>query len=414
MKRWTSLLLTAALVLSMVPSGFAAGGDTTADTPPDKIDDTTVWRYLDDNTDPAGTPGTEGYDRTSWTTANFDDSGWKTASGTFGGKKDGDTITSNGAAVKLDGIGGKDGNGDNYPTYYFRTTVNIPDASAVTKVVGSIKYDAAAILYINGVRAAGFNDAGCDSNSSYCSNKADTTSNIEITDVAALNLQDGVNTVAVEVHNESYNSSDIWFSMPGGLTFSTEALPTETVLIDGTTTWAYLDDNSDPAGTPGSEGYDRTSWTAPDFNASAWQTAQGAFGSKKGSLHDGATTNLAGCPGDSTNYPTYYFRTTVTLTAAQLAEMTKLVGRIQYDDAAIVYLNGVRAAGFQRRGLRHERQLQHQRRGWEPHGSGLRDRRACRPFRSARGREHRGGRAAQPRRGQLRHLLRPARAGALR
>ena len=42
MKRWTSLLLTAALVLSMVPSGLAAGGDTTADTPPDKIDDATV------------------------------------------------------------------------------------------------------------------------------------------------------------------------------------------------------------------------------------------------------------------------------------------------------------------------------------------------------------------------------------
>ena len=346
MKRWTSLLLTAALVLSMVPSGFAAGGDTTADTPPDKIDDATVWRYLDDNSDPAGDPAAEGYDRTSWTAADFDDSQWETASGTFGGKKTDEGITSNGATIQLDGIGGADGNSDNYPTYYFRTTVNIPDASAVTKVVGSIKYDDAAILYINGVRAAGFNDDGCDSNSSYCSHKADTTSDIEITDVAALNLQNGVNTIAVEVHNESANSSDIWFSMPGGLTFSTEALPTETTLIDQETIWSYLDDNSDPAGTPGSEGYDRTSWTVPDFNATAWKTGQGAFGSKRGSLHDGATTNLAGCPGDDTNYPTYYFRTTVTLTADQLTEMTKLVGRIQYDDAAIVYLNGVRAAAF--------------------------------------------------------------------
>ena len=344
MKRWTSLLLTAALVLSMVPSGFAAGGDAT-EAPPDKIDDATVWRYLDDNTDPAGDPAAEGYDRTSWTATGFDDSGWKTASGTFGGKKDGDTITSDGAAVKLDGIGGKDGTGENYPTYYFRTQVTIPDASAVTKVVGSIKYDDAAILYINGVRAVGFNDDGCDSNSSYCSKKADTTSDIEITNVAALNLQDGVNTVAVEVHNESAGSSDIWFSMPGGLTFSTEALPTETVLIDGTTTWSYLDDNTDPAGDPAAEGYDRTSWTTADLGDS-WKTAKGPFGSKRGSLHDGATTNLAGCPGNENNYPTYYFRTTVTLTADQLAEMTKLVGRIQYDDAAIIYLNGVRAAAF--------------------------------------------------------------------
>ena len=101
--------------------------------------------------------------------------------------------------------------------------MNIPNASAVTKVVGSIKYDDAAILYINGVRAAGFNDDGCDSNSSYCSKKADTTSDIEITNVAALNLQDGVNTVAVEVHNESAGSSDIFFGLPE-LALSDEAV----------------------------------------------------------------------------------------------------------------------------------------------------------------------------------------------
>lgn len=350
MKRLTSCLLAFVLMLSMLPSAFAVGDSEENAQAPTQIDDSTVWRYLDDNSDPAGDPAAEGYARTSWTAPGFDDSGWKTASGTFGGKKTDEGITSNGATNKLDGIGGADGNGDNYPTYYFRTQVSIPDASAVTKIVGSIKYDDAAILYINGVRAASFNDDGCDFNSSYCSNKADTTSDIEITDVSALNLKNGVNTVAVEVHNESAGSSDIWFSMPGGLTFSTEALPTETALIDGTTTWAYLDDNSDPAGTPGADGYVRTSWTAPGFDDSQWKTAQGAFGSKKGSLHDGANTLLVGCPGDDTNYPTYYFRTTVTLAAEQLAEMTKLVGHIQYDDAAIIYLNGIRAAAFNAEG----------------------------------------------------------------
>ena len=187
MKRWTSLLLTAALVLSMVPSGFAAGGDTTTDTPPDKIDGATVWRYLDDNSDPAGDP-------------------------------------------------------------------------------------------------------------------------------------------------------------------AAEALSTRTTLIGQNTVWSYLDNNTDPAGDPAAADYDRTSWTAPGFDDSRWKTAQGAFGSKKDSLHDGAKTLLAGCPGDDTNYPTYYFRTTVTLTADQLAEMTKLVGRIQYDDAAIVYINDVRAAAFNAEG----------------------------------------------------------------
>ena len=191
MKRLTSCLLAFALMLSMLPSTLAVDSQEGNAQAPTQIDDATVWQYLDDNTDPAGDLTAEGYDRTSWTAITFDDSGWKTASGTFGGKNTDEGITSDGAANKLDGIGGADGNSANYPTYYFRTTVTIPDASAVTKIIGSIKYDDAAILYINGVRAVGFNDDGCDSNSSYCSKKADTTSDIEITNVSALNLVDG-------------------------------------------------------------------------------------------------------------------------------------------------------------------------------------------------------------------------------
>ena len=41
---------------------------------------TTTWRYLDDNTNPAGTDA----DQRVWTTTAFDDSAWKSATGTFG------------------------------------------------------------------------------------------------------------------------------------------------------------------------------------------------------------------------------------------------------------------------------------------------------------------------------------------
>ena len=346
MKRLTSCLLVFALMLSMLPGAFAAEDAAGETQLPTEINNSTVWSYLDDNTDPAGDPQAADYDRTSWTTPDFDDAAWKKASGTFGSKRNDDGITAGGAANQLAGIGGADGSGDNWPTYYFRTKVYLPDAAAVTKIVGSIQYDDAAILYINGIRAAAFNAEGCDTNSSYCSHKADTTDAILITDVSALNLQNGVNTVAVELHNESANSSDIRFSMPGGLTFSTEPLPTETLLIGESAVWSYLDDNTDPAGDPQAAGYDRTSWAAPDFDDAAWKKAPGAFGSKRGKLHSGAATLLAGCPGDDTNYPTYYFRTTVTLSEKQLAEMTKLVGSIQYDDAVILYINGIRAAAF--------------------------------------------------------------------
>ena len=55
------------------------------------INKDTVWRYLDDNTDPA-----VGLDSlTAWTLPNFDDSAWKQGSGSFGAK--------NGAIANVNG-----------------------------------------------------------------------------------------------------------------------------------------------------------------------------------------------------------------------------------------------------------------------------------------------------------------------
>ena len=54
MKRITSLLLVMLFLLNLVPTAFAVESPTTQ--APDKIDASTVWSYLDDNTDPAGDP----------------------------------------------------------------------------------------------------------------------------------------------------------------------------------------------------------------------------------------------------------------------------------------------------------------------------------------------------------------------
>ena len=177
-------------------------------------------------------------------------------------------------------------------------------ASAVTAIKGSISYDDAVIIYINGVKAAAFNEAGCDSNSSYSANKANSTDSFEITDSTVLNaLKNGENVVAVEVHNNYDNSSDIWFAM-NELSFSTD-----TVLLDGAASWKYLDNNTDPAGDSSASDYDRTAWTAEGFDTNGWKTAAGSFGSKRGgavydSTHTAATV-LDGCDG-SNNTPAYF------------------------------------------------------------------------------------------------------------
>lgn len=332
MKRLTSILLAFVLLLSLAFNAFAAAGQAL----PDRIDGNTLWSYLDDNSDPSGNPSDAGYNRTAWAEKDFDDSKWKTGAGGFGAKYGGEY---SGAAVTLAGCPGDE---TNYPTYYFRTKVNVNKASAVTAIKGSVSYDDAAIIYINGVKAAAFNEAGCDSNSSYSTNKANTTDIFEITDSTVLNaLKNGENVVAVEVHNHYDKSSDIWFAM-NELSFATD-----TVLLDGSAQWTYLDDNTDPAGDSSATGYNRTSWTAEGFKTDGWKTAAGPFGSKRGAaeLESGYTANtvLEGCNG-SDNTPAYFFRTTFNI--SNLDRYTKLIGSLEYDDGVIVYINGQRVAAF--------------------------------------------------------------------
>ena len=333
MKRLTSILLAFVLLLSLAFNAFAVAGQPL----PDKIDGSTVWSYLDDNSDPSGNPSDAGYNRTAWTAKDFDDSKWKIGAGGFGAKNGGEY---SGAAVTLAGCPGDE---TNYPTYYFRTKVNVNRASAVTAIKGSVSYDDAAIIYINGVKAAAFNEAGCNSNSSYSANKANTTEGFEITDSNALDaLKNGENVIAVEVHNHYDRSSDIWFAM-NELSFATD-----TVLLDRTAEWKYLDKNTDPAGDSSATDYNRTAWTAEGFNTDGWKTAAGPFGSKRGTAAYGdgrnANTIIDGCDG-SNNTPAYFFRTTFNI--SNLERYTKLTGSLEYDDGVIVYINGQRvAAGY--------------------------------------------------------------------
>ena len=344
-KRVLSVLLALCLTLSLVPVALADDEPASA---PTEINSETVWRYLDDGTDPAGNPGDAGYNRTGWTGADFTTTdAWKTGSGSFGAKNGG---AFSGATVQLDGC---PGTADNIPTYYFRTTVNVADPSAVTAITGTIAYDDAVILYINGVKVKGFNDDGCDSNSSFCTNIASAspvTETFTITDSEALaTLKNGENVVAVELHNRAAGSSDIYFAM-SDMTFSTEALPTANTLLDGETEWTYLDNGSDPAGNPEDTGYNRTSWTTGTLVTDGWKTAAGPFGAKRGAIADlGSgyipTTLLTQYKEGSTNdIEAYFFRTTFDITS--LEGMTKLVGTLQYDDGVIVYINGQRVAAF--------------------------------------------------------------------
>lgn len=197
-------------------------------TPPEEpetsteINETTIWSYLDDNSDPAGSPSDAGYIRTGWTEESFDDSEWKTAAGTFGSKKGSSDLGNGFTAGTI--LAGCDGS-DNYTTYYFRTTLHVDSLKAFNKLVGSVVYDDGVIVYLNGQRIAAGDDNACDesgaslnkgfdANGQYGgSNASDPkTLNISLSDLSA--LKEGDNVVAVELHNGRKTSSDVYFAMP--------------------------------------------------------------------------------------------------------------------------------------------------------------------------------------------------------
>ncbi len=194
---------------------------------PSEIDETTVWSYLDDGTDPA-----EGYEaRTAWTLDSYDVSSWNSAAGSFGAK--------NGAIASLGTSGSTDYTPDNLLTqykedgstdieaYFFRTQVYVEDASAVTQILGSIAYDDAATVYINGVKIAGFDDDDITENLQYGGSNAGTpkSGDINVADASVISaaVKTGINEVAVEIHQGRASSSDIYFAMPY-LVFSTDAV----------------------------------------------------------------------------------------------------------------------------------------------------------------------------------------------
>ena len=176
------------------------------------ISTATTWKYLDNNVD----PGTE-TDRYAWTKADFNDSEWKSEAGKFGAKKGkledlGDgfvpTVLLN---QYINGV-----NGDDIPAFFFRTTVNISNLDDFSSLSGKLYYDDAAIVYINGVKVASFDEpeGGFESNMSYGGSNASnpkegviSLTKEQLKDV----IKTGQNTIAVELHQGRASSSDIYF-----------------------------------------------------------------------------------------------------------------------------------------------------------------------------------------------------------
>ena len=115
-------------------------------------------------------------------------------------------------------------------------------------------------------------------------------------------------------------------------------------VISSDTEWKYLDEGNYPF----EMGGDQTAWLAEDYDDSLWKTGIGAFGSIDDQLadHNGVTPNTLvpvyfpeGSDEEGSLIPNFFFRTTFDLKDPESIDI--LIGDLWYDDAALIYINGV-------------------------------------------------------------------------
>lgn len=151
-----------------------------------------TWNYYDQGS----------LDNTSWTVSDHNSNAWSSGAAPLGY---GNTASDYTTTLSYGGNASA-----KYPTYYFRKTVNLsqtPSSSASFSLNYTV--DDGFIVYVNGIEAARYNiPSGTVNFNTYASQYNDQNPTGTVTLSAKL-FQKGTNTIAVEVHNNAANSSDI-------------------------------------------------------------------------------------------------------------------------------------------------------------------------------------------------------------
>ncbi|MFB3895372.1 MAG: PKD domain-containing protein [bacterium] len=262
------------------------------------------WKYLANGSDQG----------TAWRDTSFNDSTWSLGTAEIGF---GDTGNSRPEVTILTNT--------QWTTYYFRKTFTVSNSSGYNYLLLSVLRDDGAVIYINGTEVWRPNmlSGSIFAYSTASSNVAgDDEATFFTTSINPSYLVEGINTIAVEVHQIATPGGDVGFDLQlTGLDYN-PADYASTFITKGST-WKYRDDGSNQG----------TAWRAITFDDSTWSTGQAELGFGDGPVNGRWETTIF----TNTQYTTYYFRKAFTVTnATTYAGLTAYILR---DDGAVVYLN---------------------------------------------------------------------------
>jgi secreted PhoX family phosphatase len=263
-----------------------------------------IWLYHDKGQDLG----------TNWKNAAFDDSGWDFGPAVLGYGDPVATTLSYGS-----------NSSSKQPTSYLRRAFNVTNAALYDTLVFNIRRDDGAVVYLNGVEQFRTNmPAGAITYNTWATATVDGVNETAYFTykVPATQLVNGLNVLAVEMHQDRASSSDITFDleMQGQL----KQVKTDVAVLPMGGSWKYLANGTDQG----------TTWKSESFNDTAWSSGNAVLG-----YGNGDETSKIGFGTDAANkHITTYFRKTFTV--ADTAGYKALELNLIRDDAAVVYLNG--------------------------------------------------------------------------
>jgi len=255
------------------------------------------WKYFDQGIEPLDSLNLR------WYEAGYPDQSWQVGAGQFG-YGDGDEAT----VIN-----------DSTYTAYFRKVFTVNDPSEFNVINVELTYDDGAILYLNGVELDRINmPLGPVTYSTFSA--AASGENAVISKEYAVNLNAGINIIAVEVHQRSATSSDISFDL--NLSGSDNSTPGITNVFPFESQWKYYTFNSSPNVLNG------LNWKENNYDDSLWSDGIGQIGYGDGDENTVVPDTLR----------TMYFRKSFNI--PDTTGIVSLDYTLLYDDGAIVYLNG--------------------------------------------------------------------------